>query len=76
MNRRQEYNKKIIKLLELVVEKYPDLRFCQILSTLDLDKNNFHEESDVTYKVIKDIIACLYEDECMGTINRLLERTS
>lgn len=31
-----------------------DLRFCQLLSILGLDSDNFYEEPDKTFKRIKD----------------------
>lgn len=36
MNNRQEYNKKIIEVLQAKIDKYPDLRFIQLLQNVRL----------------------------------------
>lgn len=51
---RQHWNFKIIILLGRIITKYPELRFCQILSILGLDKDNFYEEPDETWKKISE----------------------
>lgn len=51
---RQICNKEIIKILKELVDNNASLRFCQILSMLDLDKDRFYEESIDTLKTIKD----------------------
>lgn len=45
---RQVYNRAILKLLSNYVEKYPDMRFGQMLCNLDI-KPHFDEESRETY---------------------------
>lgn len=65
MARRQEANRKLIKVLEKLVEAYPDWRFGQILfnaqfvirkeDSLDI-KDPFYEESEDTLERIKSII--------------------
>lgn len=65
MARRQEANRKLIKVLEKLVEAYPDWRFGQILfnaqfiirkeNSLDI-KDPFYEESEETLERIKSII--------------------
>ena len=45
---RQLYNRAILKLLSDYVEKYPDIRFGQMLCNLDI-KPHFDEESKETY---------------------------
>ena len=45
---RQLYNRAILKLLSYYVEKYPDIRFGQMLFNLDI-KPHFDEESKETY---------------------------
>ena len=58
---RQEYNKLILETLSKLVDKYPDLRFGQILANCDIIiyKNDydetvpidtFYEESEITWK--------------------------
>ena len=60
---RQKYNRLILEKLSKLVEKYPDLRFGQILVDCDIielvpDYNNsamvaldpFNEESEITWK--------------------------
>lgn len=45
---RQPFNLKIVDLLKKIIENNPDLRFTQILSILELDKDKFYEEPNVT----------------------------
>lgn len=58
---RQKYNKLILETLSKLVEKYPDLRFGQILANAEVItyKNDydetvpvdpFYEESEITWK--------------------------
>lgn len=47
---RQEANIEILNKLSLIVGKHPDLRFTQILTTLDLDTDKFNEEPVITLK--------------------------
>ena len=49
---RLEANLLILKELETYLKKYPDLRFCQALFALDLDKDTFFQEPIVTLKII------------------------
>lgn len=57
-NKRQEFNRLLLKLLTEVVENNPDLRFSQILYNLDFDEYNLSspgyvnplEESEETFK--------------------------
>ena len=51
---RSESNLAILNLLFKIVYKHPELRFTQMLSLLDLDKDKFHEESSVTLKNIEN----------------------
>ena len=46
---RKFWNWKILILIGRLICKHPYLRFCQILSILELDKDRFYEESDETY---------------------------
>lgn len=59
MSNRHEYNQKILELLKIYLDKYPDLRFVQALWSLGLvDKktDKFYEESEVTYTNLIDKI--------------------
>ena len=49
---RQSSNLEILSFIHNIVEEYPELRFCQILSILKLDKDRFYEESSDTLKNI------------------------
>lgn len=42
------YNLKIIKALASIILRHKDLRFCQILTNLELDKDRYNEEPNVT----------------------------
>ena len=56
---RQEYNKKILDILAQAVEHNPDARFGQLLSTLELDRDRFYEESVDTYEALLKRLAKL-----------------
>ena len=71
---RQKYNKLILETLSKLVEKYPDLRFGQILVDCNIielvpDYNNsamvaldpFNEESKITWKRMKNSKFAFYE---------------
>ena len=69
---RQKYNKLILKTLSKLVEKHPDLRFGQILANAevityenDYDemvvKDPFNEESEITWKRMKNNKFAFYE---------------
>ena len=53
IKQRQTANLEILKILNTVVNRFPDLRFTQILTILNLDKDLFYEESVVTLEHIK-----------------------
>jgi len=55
IKKRQTANLEIISLLSNIVEKHPELRFCQILTILNLDKDKFYEESVDTLKELKKL---------------------
>lgn len=57
MVNRRKYNFKIIVELTKIMIKHPELRFCQILSILELDKDNFYEEPDRTLSRIRSSIS-------------------
>lgn len=50
---RQEYNMKILDLLKENIQKYPTIRFCQLLNIFKIgDSDKFDEESIKTYNDI------------------------
>ena len=50
---RQEYNMKILDLLKENIQKYPTIRFCQLLNIFKIgDSDKFNEESIKTYNEI------------------------
>ena len=56
---RQETNKEIIKELEKLIDKYPDMRFCQLLWNIGIhvytdNKDAFYDESSSTLELIKN----------------------
>ena len=58
-NERQMYNLKILEILKSYVLSYPDLRFNQIISNLniiDVDDLSFYRESKETYNDILETI--------------------
>lgn len=57
MVNRRKYNFKIIVELIKIMIKRPELRFCQILSILELDRDNFYEEPDKTLSRIRSSVS-------------------
>ena len=57
IQRRQSSNLEILKILNIIVERFPQLRFTQILTNLGLDKDLFYEESVDTLDNIKKQLA-------------------
>ena len=55
IKKRQTANLEIVSLLSNIVEKHPELRFCQILTILNLDKDRFYEESVDTLEELKKL---------------------
>ena len=53
IKQRQSANLEILKILNMIVNRFPDLRFTQILTNLNLDKDLFYEESVDTLERIK-----------------------
>lgn len=61
---RQESNKILVQLLSNAVEKYPDLRFHQILHTVGIEKQHdvgltedlFYEESVTTLERVSETL--------------------
>lgn len=53
---RQEYNNKILKALQEIVNAFPDWRFQQILQNIDIvdGSDQFFEESKTTYNNLKN----------------------
>lgn len=76
LENRLEYNKKILELLSMLVEKYPDLRFNQILWQLEIiqkDKDgniidNFYEEPSVTFERIKNDYKIIAQEVALEVI--------
>ena len=59
INNRQECNREILDVIKTLVEANPMLRFTQILTMLDLDRDRFNEESVDTLTSIREIISKL-----------------
>lgn len=57
---RQECNKEILSILMDIVEKYPELRFQQILSILNIDNDGFYIESCDTLEYLKNRVKGLF----------------
>ena len=53
IQQRQSANLEILKILNMIVNRFPHLRFTQILAILNLDKDLFYEESVKTLEHIK-----------------------
>lgn len=52
MVKRLYYNGRVLGALFNILVRFPELRFCQLLSILELDKDNFYEEPDKTLRRI------------------------
>lgn len=46
-NNRQKYNKEIIKIIEILIEEYPDIRFNQLLCNLGLNSGDRYDEEPI-----------------------------
>lgn len=44
---RQKYNKDILKILAILIEKYPDIRFNQLLCNLGLNNGDRYDEESI-----------------------------
>lgn len=53
---RQEANQAILKIISEAAELFPDLRFSQVLSFLNLEKLGLYEESAITLKIAESIL--------------------
>lgn len=51
--KRQEYNLKIHEMVLDMINKYPELRYNQILSILEIDTQAFNEEPWETYRKMR-----------------------
>ena len=56
---RQKCNKEILDVIKTLVDANPMLRFTQILTMLELDRDRFNEESVDTLANIREIISKL-----------------
>lgn len=56
---RQWSNEAIISKINDIIRTHPELRFCQILTILGLDKDRFYEESIDTLNDVTDTITKL-----------------
>lgn len=59
LDMRQDCNREIVKILKEIVDNNSALRFGQILSMLELDKDRFNEESVDTLKSIREKLESL-----------------
>jgi hypothetical protein len=62
IKQRQSANLNILQDIKFIIEQYPDLRFTQILSILNLDKDNFYEESTVTLNKVRMKVAEIIDE--------------
>lgn len=56
---RQWSNEAIMSKISDIIRTHPELRFCQILTILGLDKDRFYEESIDTLNDVTDTITKL-----------------
>jgi hypothetical protein len=54
IQQRRTANLEILKILDMIVNRFPEMRFTQILTNLNLDKDLFYEESVDTLAHIKE----------------------
>ena len=62
IKQRQSANLNILQDIKFIIEQYPELRFCQILSILGLDKDKFNEESVVTLNKVRMKVAEIIDE--------------
>lgn len=74
---RAEYNKKILELISALIEKQPELRFCQILWSLQIIEkdvssgeivDNFYEEPIDTFAKISDEYKIMAQEKALNMI--------
>lgn len=56
---RQDANIKILEILKTYLEKYPDIRFNQLLHNLNIiepNRDSFYDESDIVFKKVNNSI--------------------
>ena len=53
---RDKYNDKILLVISLYLEKYPEMRFGQMLINLKLNDIDWNEESFVTFNKLIDFL--------------------
>lgn len=70
MNTRQQDNKTILRLLTAAVEKYPDLRFGQLLHSLRVLNMEEHDTPDGVFHTVKDP----FYEESSVTLSRVFEK--
>ena len=58
MKKKLADNIKLLNIIEQLVHEFPDMRFIQLLTTVDviLGTDQFYEESEITLKRIKEQI--------------------
>lgn len=74
---RAEYNKKILELISALMEKQPELRFCQILWALQIIEkeipggeiiDNYYEESIDTFAKISNEYKIMAQEKALNMI--------
>lgn len=65
IEKKQEYNYKILDLIRIEVEKYPYLRFGQILCNMNILKYDYDKDKGIP--IMRDI----YYDESIDIFNRI-----
>jgi len=68
MSTRKQANEDILMLLSAAVEKYPDLRFGQILHSLRVLNMEEHDTPDGVFHTVRDP----FYEESTTTLNRIL----
>lgn len=76
IEKRQIYNRKILELVSVMIEKHPELRFCQILWALEIINkqengeiiDNFYEESYETFSRIKNDYKLIAQEMALDSL--------
>ena len=61
---RNKYNDMILQVISSYFEKYPEIRFGQMLINLKLNDIDWNEESSKTYNKLIDLICNHYKLKC------------
>lgn len=73
---RQSANREILNILKQYVEKYPELRFGQILAIARIIEYGYKDVDGYKFEIPIEIVKDPFNEESTQTLNRVKEQTS